>query len=244
MNLQNIQLIKKVTIVDKYNFFEYLSVMLEGGVTLSDALDSVGTKIRNEYFRQKIKELRTFVSSGDLLSKSMKKLPTVFNAAEVSIIEAGEATGKLAASLGSLSENLRKTHDLRSKIKSALTYPTIIFVFLFVAVLVVLAYVIPAITPLFETSEVELPGATKALIATSDFIRYRFYVLILFGALISLLFWGYKNSEKGKANLDYILLNLPLIGKVYKNYILSSVSSNLGNLIGSGVPVVKALSLV
>jgi type IV pilus assembly protein PilC len=126
-----------------------------------------------------------------------------------------------------LSENLRKTHDLQSKVKGALTYPTIIFVFLFVAVIVVLTFVIPAITPLFETSEVELPFMTKALVATSDFIRYNFIFLILCIATFCVLFWGYKNSEKGKADIDQKLLSLPLVGKVYKNYILSSLSSNL-----------------
>lgn len=241
---KNIILRKKVGVVDKYNFFEYLSVMLDGGVTISEALESVETKVRNEYFRQKIKELSTFISSGDSMSKSMKKLPQIFNSAEISIIEAGESTGRLGTSLASLSNNLRKTHDLQSKVKNALTYPAIIFLFLLVAVIVVLTFVIPAITPLFENSEVELPAATKALVATSDFIRYNYIILILFLVTAYVLFWGYKESEKGRANIDMRLLRIPLVGTVYKNYILSGISANLGNLIASGVPVVRALTLV
>jgi type II secretory pathway component PulF len=178
MNNINIPLFQKVSLVDRYNFYEYISVMLDGGVTISETLDSVQTKIKNEFFRQKIRQLQTFVSSGDSFSRSMKKLPQVFQSSEISIVEAGEATGKLSASLASLSENMRKTHELRQKIRGALTYPTIIFLFLFLSVMIVLTYVIPAITPLFTTAEVELPAATKALIATSDFIRGYFAILI------------------------------------------------------------------
>ena len=233
----------KVSLVDKYNFYEYISVMLDGGVTISETLESVQAKVKNEYFRQKISQLQTFVSSGDSFSKSMKKLPQIFSSSEVSIIESGEATGKLSFSLANLSESLRKNHELRQRIKTSLTYPTIIFLFLFVSVLIVLTYVIPAITPLFDTAEVALPFATVALINTSDFIRSHFLVLIFFFAVLAVSYMWYKNTEKWRANIDYFLLGLPLIGTVYKNYILSSLSLNLWNLVGSGVPVIKALTL-
>jgi len=101
---------------------------------------------------------------------------------------------------------LRKNYDLRSKIKGALTYPAIIFVFLIFAVIIVLAYVIPAVSQLFETSEVALPLATQALIATSNFVIYQWPYIILFLAGMSVLFYGYKNTETGRANIDYFLL--------------------------------------
>ncbi|NDK10170.1 type II secretion system F family protein [Candidatus Gracilibacteria bacterium] len=234
---------RKVSLVDKFNFYEYLSVMLDGGVTISETLDSVQTKIKNQNFKEKIKDLQTYVSSGDSVSKSMKKIPQIFSSGEISIIEAGETTGKLSQSLGNLAQNLRKSHDLRSKIKGALTYPVIIFLFLILAVIVVLAYVIPSVSQLFESTEVELPVATQALVATSDFVIYNWGYIILFVLTALVLFYGYKNTEKGRANLDYFILGLPLIGKVNKNYLLATFSTNLGSLIASGVPVVKSLSL-
>lgn len=239
----NLPIFRKVSLIEKFNFYEYLSVMLDGGVTISETLDSVQSKIKKPFFKEKIKELQTYVSSGDSFSKSMKKIPQIFTSGEISIIESGETTGKLSQSLSNLSENLRKSYDLRSKIKAALTYPIIIFLFLGLAIIIVLAYVIPAVSQLFETSDVELPGATKALIATSNFVIYNWPLLILFTATALLIFYGYKNTEKWRANLDYFLLSLPLVGKVYKNYLLASLSTSLGSLISSWVPVVKALSL-
>lgn len=243
MDFQDIPLFQKVSRVDKFNFYEYIAVMLDGGVSISETLDSVGTKIKNPFFKQKILELQTYVSSGDSFSKSMKKIPQIFSSGEVSIIESGETTGKLSQALSNLSEDLRKTHDLRNKIKSALTYPIIIFSFLILAVVIVLTYVIPSIRQLFETSDVELPVATKALIATSDFMIHRWPLLILFIATVGVLFYGYKNTQSGRANLDYRMLKFPLVGKVYKNYMLSSFASNLWTLVAAGVPVVKSLNL-
>lgn len=234
---------RKVSLVDKFNFYEYLSVMLDGGVTISETLDSVQTKIQNRFFKEKIKELQTYVSSGDSFSKSMKKIPQIFSSSEISIIESGETTGKLSLSLSHLSENLRKSYDLRAKIKSALTYPAIIFLFLLLAIIIVLTYVIPSISQLFITSEVTLPVATQALIATSNFIIFQWPYLILFISTILILFYGYKNTERGRATIDLFLLGLPLVGKVYQNYILSALSTNLGSLISSWVPVVKSLTL-
>jgi len=241
---KNFYLFKKVKVMDKYNFYEYLSVMLDGWVTISETLESVQVKIKNEFFKEKIGELLSYVASGDSFSKSMKKIPQVFKASEVSIIEAGETTGQLTSSLSKLSDDLRKTHELRSKVKNALTYPLIIMLFLFAAVIVVLIVVIPSIKPLFDTTEVELPASTQALIWLSDFISHNFLLLILFIATIGVLFVWYKNTEKWRANIDYMLLEIPLVGKVYKNYLLSSISSSLGTLIWSWVWVLKALTLV
>jgi type II secretory pathway component PulF len=77
-------------------------------------------------------------------------------------------------SLAKLSEDLKKVYNLKRKVKASLTYPFIIFLFLFLAVIIVLVYVIPSITPLFANSDVELPAATQALMATSDFVKYNF----------------------------------------------------------------------
>ncbi len=237
-------LFKKVGLVDKYNFYEYLAVLIDGGVSISEAITSTSDKVRNQYFKKKIEELHTYLSSGDSLSRSMKKIPQVFESAEVAIIEAGESIWAVTASLFKLSEELKKVHNLRLKIKWALTYPLIIFLFLLISVIIVLTYVIPAIKPLFATAEVELPKATQALIFTSDFIQNNFLLIILFCFTCFIAFMAYKNTERGKANLDYFLLGLPLVGTVYRNYILSNIASNMGTLIGSGVGIIKALTLV
>jgi len=235
---------KKISIIDKYNFYEYLSIMLDWGVSISESLESVLEKVTSEYFKLKILELVTYISSWDSFSKSMKKIPQVFDTSEISIIEAWETSWNLVESLAKLSEDLKKIHELKSKIKSALTYPLIIFLFLFLAIIVVLTYVIPAIKPLFDTSWVSLPLATKALLFTSDFVSWNFIIIILMLLTIFVLFIWYKNTKSWREQLEKFIFWLPLIGKVYKNYILAHVAWSLWSLIWSWINVVKALSLV
>lgn len=235
---------KKIWVVDKYNFYEYISVMLDWWVWVTEALKSVESKIVSPYFKQKISELVTYISSWDSFSKSMKKMPNVFESSEISIIESWETTWQLSASLMKLSDDLKKLHELKNKIKSALTYPLIIFIFLIVALVIVLAYVIPAIQPLFVDSGVELPVATKALIATSDFIIYNYWILILFFSTVFVVFLIYKNTNWWKENIEKFLLDLPLVWKIYKNYILANIAANMSSLIWSWIWIVKALRLV
>lgn len=244
-NISNeIILIKKVSIIDKYNFYEYISVMIDWWVWITDSLDSVNSKISSPYFKQKIKELVTYISSGDSFSKSMKKIPSIFSASEVSVIESWESIWQLSKSLMKLSEDLKKVHELRNKIKTALTYPVIIFLFLFLALFIVLTYVIPSIKPLFDDAWIELPLATKSLLATSEFIINDFWFIFLFLATTIVFFVWYKNTKSWKIAIEHFIFSTPLIWKIYKNYILANIASNLATLIWSWINIVKALSLV
>lgn len=240
----NIYIFKKVSLVDKYNFFDYIWIMIEWWVSITETLSSIWKKIKNKYFLSKIEELRMYISSWDSFSRAMKKVPHVFETSEIAIVEAWETTWNLSVVLLKLSEDIKKIYNLQLKIKASLTYPIIIFVFLIVAVLIVLTYVIPAIIPIFDTSGVELPFATIMLINTSDFIRNNYIALTFL--IIGLAFWFlmYKNTLKWKIAISSFIMNTPLIWVVYKNYILSIFASNFWALIWAWVPVIKALNLV
>ncbi len=237
-------LFKSVSLADKFNFYEYLSIMLDGGVTITLALESVNKKIKNIYFKEKISELLVFISSWDSLNKAMKKMPDVFSSSETSIIEAWEKSWTLVDSLSTLALESKKLYELKQTIKTSLTYPLIIIIFLVIAVLIVMTYVVPALVPLIEEAGAEKPFATVALIATSDFITNNFILIILFILSFFLLFFWYKSTENWKKNLDNLALSLPLIWEVYKNYIIASWASILWVLMHSWIPVVKSIILV
>ena len=235
---------KKVWDKDKYNFYEFLSVMLNSGVWMGEALGGSTEKLDNVFFKQKINEILVFISSWDSLSKAMKKNPQIFSKHEISIVEAGETTWTLDKALASLAISLKKSDALKKKIKGSLTYPIIIFLFLIAAIIIVLTYVIPALMPLFENSDQQLPWATRALVATSDFLQNNYLILIfLLFAFIVFIIW-YKSTETWKARLDNLWLSLPLIWPVYRNYIISNIASTMGNLIGAWVWMLKVLKLV
>ncbi len=235
---------KKVNYKDKYNFYEYLSVMLNSWVWMWEALIWVTEKLDNVFFKQKINEILVFISSWDSLSKAMKKNPQIFSKHEISIVEAWESTGTLDESLSSIALSIKKLDILKKKIKSSLTYPIIIFIFLFLAIIIVLTYVIPALMPLFNEAQVTLPDATRALIFTSDFLQNNWLILLFcLVSFIIFIIW-YKSTEVWKARIDNLLLSLPLIWPVYRNYIISNIASTMWNLIWAGVSTLRVLRLV
>lgn len=241
---KNFYLFKKVSYIEKSNFYEFLAIMLDSWVNFIQALDNFSQRTKNLYFKEKIDEIKTYVSSWESLSKAMKKMPDLFDDTETSITEAWEKSGSLVNSLESLSDDYKKIHNLRSKIKGALTYPIIIFLFLIVAVIIVMTYVIPMLKPLFETAQVELPFATIALIATSNFISNYFIHILIWIFLAFIWILAYKNTSSWKEVFDRLFLNLPLLWTLYRNYIISRISANLWVLISAWVPILKVLTLV
>ena len=241
---REIILSKKVWLVDKYNFFEYISVMLDGWVWITESLESVNSKISSTFFRQKISELITYINSWDSFSRAMRKIPSVFNSSEVFIVESWEATWQLSLALMKLSDDLKKIYDLRKKIKGSLTYPIIIFLFIFLAIAIVMTYVVPAIKPLFQDSGTELPIATQTLIASSDFVinNYPLIFLVIITVIFGIMFY-FNWTNSWKFALEKMILWTPLIWKVYKNYILANIASTLWNLVWSWVSIVKSLDL-
>ncbi len=237
-------LFKKVSLLEKFNFYEYLSIMLDWWVTITESLKSVSKKIKNPYFKEKIEEIILFISSWDSLNKALKKIPDIFWPTEYSIIEAWEKSWTLVISLSSLALEQKRLYELRQTIKSSLTYPIIIILFLILAVIIVMTYVVPSLIPLFAETWVEKPFATTALIATSNFLINNYILLILFLLTFVLFIAFYKSTENWKKTLDSIYLTTPLIWSVYKNYIIASSSSLLWILMNAWIPVVSTIILV
>lgn len=174
---------------------------------------------------------------------AMKKIPGVFDKREISIIEAWETSGTIQKSFANLAKQLREQEELTGKIYSAMTYPIIIFLFLALAVLIIMTYVIPKIMPLFANNGVELPMVTKTLVMTSGFMIDHFVAILvcIFGAIFAIQ--AYIKTEGGRLFFHDFLLRVPLIGNVYRNYILARIASNLGILLGAGIPILKTFSL-
>ena len=199
---------KTVSLIDKFNFYEYLAIMLDWWITITQALESVAQKVKNQYFKEKISELNLFISSWDSLNKAMRKLPDVFNQSEFSLVEAWEKSWTLVTTLWSMAWEFRKLHELRQTVKGSLTYPFIIILFLIVAVMVVMTYVVPSIIPLIDEAWVEKPFATVALIATSNFISNNIFLILFTIILVAFWIYSFKSSDAWKRFFDNLFLKL------------------------------------
>ena len=237
-------LLKRIPVKERFNFYEYIATMIDGWVTVTDALESILWRVWGTYFWEKIKELRLFISSWDSFSKAMKKMPDVFPTAEAAVVQAWEESWNLVQSLNKLGEDLISRYELSQKIKWAMTYPIIIFLFLLLAMGIVLIYVMPEVKEMFVDQWIDLPAATVALIATSDFL-VNHYILILFMLICFVAFLiVYTSTETGKRFVNYFFINAPLIWKVYRNSSLAHIAWSIGSLNAGWISIVKTLKLV
>ncbi|MDD5376697.1 MAG: type II secretion system F family protein [Candidatus Gracilibacteria bacterium] len=233
----------RISVKEKALFYEHLANMVDGGVPVIAALHSFLDKNRNVKIDIEITNLLVFVESGDSFSIAMKKLPSIFDKREVAIIEAGEQSGTMQHSFVSLANELRNQEELKSKVKGALTYPFIIVLFLVGAVMTIMTYIIPKLEPLFMNTGVELPFATQALISTSRFIQGNFWGIIILIIVGILSFQAYAKSVIGRRSLDALYLNIPVVGDVYRNYIIVRIASTLSLLLEAGIPIIRTLGL-
>lgn len=251
LNMENIQEYRdiqvnfrnSIKVRDKALFYEHLSNLVDWWVTVINWLKAFLEKTNNPKMAQEVANLLIFVDSWDSFSIAMKKLPDTFDKKEVAIIEAWESSWTIQNSFENLAIQLREQESLRQKAKSALTYPIIIMVFLMIAVLTIMTYVIPKLVPLFSTVGTELPTSTKALINTSSFVINNFILIILAAIFLVLGVKAYSKTDSWKRIFDDLFLKTPLIWAVYKNYIIAQISSNLGLLIGAWIPIIKTLRL-
>lgn len=242
-NEDNIHFWNKINIKDKALLYEHLHNLIDWWVTATDALRWFLEKTQNPKLYLEVSNLLLFIESWDSFSTAMKKMPFIFSKKEVALVEAWENSWTLQRSFLSLARQLGEEEDLRRKVKWALTYPTIILLFLIFAIFVIMTYVIPKIRPLFDTTWVELPASTKALIYTSEFFTNDFYLIIIVLAVLVFSFRVYVKSNSWKKVIDDFYLNIPLVWVVYRNYILSQVASNLWLLIWAWIPIVKTFAL-
>lgn len=232
-----------ISLKEKAVFYEHISNLLDGGVTLLEGLESFCAKVKNPLFYNEAVSLLRLIDSGDVMSTAMKKHPRSFDKSEISIVEAGEQSGTMQKSFASLAEDVRSRDDLRRKLVAATTYPLIILGFLVMAILVVMVFVIPKLLPLFETTATELPLSTRSLVATSQFISEHFILIIIFSGLMGMGIFSYAKSPGGKAFFDRLALGMPLVGTVYRNYLIVRIATTFGLLLGAGIPILKTLKL-
>jgi type II secretory pathway component PulF len=232
-----------VSVKDKVLFYESIGNLLDGGVTLLSALHGFSKRLSDGNLKDAVENTIFFVEGGDAMNVAMRKVQNFYTDKEIAIVEAWEQTGMLQVTFGSIAKELRMQEELRRKVIGALTYPFIILLFLTLALIVVMVYVIPQIMPIIAEVSGDLPLSTRSLVAVSNFMKENFLAALITIGAASLIFSGYSQTEHGKRFVDSQKLFLPLIGTMYRNYVVVQVMSTLHLLLDSGVSIIKALRL-
>lgn len=228
---------------EKILFGKNLSSMLEAGLPLSRAIEVMGRQSRNKKFKFVMNSINDSIKSGDSLSGALAKFPNIFPKLFVSMVRAGEESGDLVGSLGIVSTQMEKTHELKKKIQGALIYPGVIITAMTGIGIFMLIFIVPTLTKTFTELNVELPKSTQFIIAISDMFQNNTFAL-LGGVVffIGLIVLAFKTSV-GRRILDWTLLHAPMISRLVKETNSARTTRTLSALIISGVPYLTAVEI-
>jgi type II secretory pathway component PulF len=191
-----------------------------------------------------IQNIQKDVLAGSTFSATLQKYPEHFPNLYIALVKSGEASGKLSEILLRLADNLEKQREFQSKIKSALTYPVIVFLGMIGIMFVMITFVIPKLLNLYKDFNIELPFTTQILIVVSSFLS-QFWPLVIIAVIAAYKFAErYLKTDAGKLVLDTILLKLPVFGKIVSISSLVDATRTLSILIGSGVSILDTLGII
>ncbi|MEK7629107.1 MAG: type II secretion system F family protein [Patescibacteria group bacterium] len=237
-----ISFLSRVKNQDIVIFSRQLAVLFDAQVPLVQALNTLSEQ-SSPVLKKIIKEVATDVDSGNSFSQSLEKFPKVFSFFYVSVVKAGEVSGRLQEVLNYLADHEERSYDLNKKVKGALIYPIFIVSSLVVVGAVMMIFVIPQLTAVLVESGQELPFITKLIIGLSNFmINYWWLALLMVGGLIGGS-WYTLQTKSGQDYWDKIKLHLPIFGGIFRKIYLSRLSENLGTLIKGGIPIIQALTI-
>lgn len=224
-------------------FTNQMAVMVETGVSLSEALEACMHEGNSPRFARALNGVISKVQAGQELSAAMAEYPTVFPTLYVSLVRASEASGQLGPIMKRLAEHLDRQRSLTKKIKGAITYPIVMVVFALGTTIFLVTYVLPKFADIYAGREESLPKLTRILLGLSGWIGdYGLYVGgALLAAGISAFF--YLRTPKGRVMWDRIKLATPIVGPLYHKTYLARSLRTLGTMIESGVSMLDGVRL-
>ncbi len=235
----------KISDKDITLFTRQLATMMKAGVPLLQAFDIVGKGHNNPAVAKLLGDIKADVETGSSLSAAFRKYPLYFDALFCNLVGAGEQAGILDTLLDRLATYKEKIQAIKSKIKSALTYPISIIVVAFVITAVIMIFVIPAFKELFSSFGADLPGPTVAVMAISDiFVEWWWAIFGSIGFGLWFFFYTWKRSEKMQSTMDRLMLKMPIFGELIRKATIARFARTLSTMFAAGVPLVEALDSV
>jgi len=220
-----------------------ISTLFEAQVSALKVFTMLAASAGRPILARKLSQISDDLQAGFSISGALSRHPDIFSNFYISMVKAGEETGKLNQTFLQLAEYLDRQYYLTAKTRNALIYPIFVIFTFIVVMTLMMVVVIPKLSDIILESGQEVPFYTKMIIAISDmFVNYGFLFVIFF-ILTGLWVWHFSRTKKGKIDLDKARLGLPLVGDLYKRLYLSRISDNLDTMITSGVPMIRAIDI-
>ena len=235
---------KKVKSRDLGVFCKQFSAVIKAGVTIISALELMGDQIENPTLKRAVMDAKTYVEKGGTLADALRVNSDVFPPIMINMVAAGELSGNLEICLDRLVEHFEKDNALSSKIKGAMVYPIVVFIVMIIVVIVVMIAVIPNFTSMFEEMGTKLPLATRMMVAASNFIIHKWYILIIVVAAIIFGCKAFKKSSVGEQFFSNIAIKAPVFGNLTIKSACSRFARTMSTLMASGISMIDAVEQV
>lgn len=233
----------KISLQDKITLTRHLSVMIQAGLPLVAAIDVLQKDLPNKKLKSILTEARAQLEAGKTLAETFARYPQDFDETFISILHSGEVSGKLSEVLESLSKKLEQDQEMRSKIVSALIYPAVVIFGLFLVGMVMVVFVVPKVTGVFEKMDMKLPITLRLMAFISKLVTFNYFltafvlIFLLVGGFFGLrAFWRTRLRTR-------LTERLPVVSKITQLIDLTNLTSTLSLLLESGVPIVKAIRI-
>jgi general secretion pathway protein F len=221
-----------------------MATLIRAGIPVVDALNACVDQTENPKLKKLLSSVKQAVNEGSSLGDALMHHEEVFTTLYINMVRAGEISGTLDIVFERLSEFIEGQVKLRTKLSGTLMYPVIMVCIALMIVSLMMIFVVPKITEMFQEMGAELPLITRILIGTSDLFRDWWWAGILLGVLAAWRFRVWKNTESGREALDGYKLRMPLFGNLIRMVAVVRFTKTFGTLLASGVPILTALGIV
>lgn len=236
-NLKN-----RITQADVATFTRQFATMVNAGLPITESLTILKSQAKGSMGKV-VSQVLADIEGGESVSKAFMKHPTVFSPTYIALVKSGEVGGVLDTVLVRLADDMEKQQEFKGKVKGALIYPSIIVIGMIVVAFIMMIFVVPRLTSLYDEFDAELPLPTRILMGISDgVIKFWPVTLILVvGGFFALK--SYKKTPAGKLKLDELQFKIPVIGELQKQVILTELTSTLALMTGAGVSILEGLNI-
>ncbi|MBN2120392.1 MAG: type II secretion system F family protein [Candidatus Omnitrophica bacterium] len=223
------------------DFTRQLSMLMKSGISILKSLDTIYEQMPRCKMKKVVQDVIQRIQEGEFLSEAFEHHMNVFPQIYINMIRAGEISGKLASCLKELSDFLMRSRRLKQKVVSSVMYPLLILVTSIVVLSILMIFVVPSITKIFEDLGGDLPPVTLFLISASGFFgKWGYLFIFLFAGFVFLYFLA-RRSPRGAYKINIYRWKIPVMGSFLKDIAIERFCHSLGVMLSSGVPLVKSM---
>jgi len=236
---------KKIKPEDVVIFSKQFATMVKAGLPILNVLGMLRDQLEHPELTKIVEEIRKNLEGGLTLSKCFEKYPDIFDNIYINLIKAGEASGKLDIFLMKLVESLEKREKVKKKIKSALTYPVVMFTVAITVMVFMLIKVVPVFAQMYEGMGVALPTPTAVIMTASDFMRGQGGLTLFIVLAVGFFSFKYVTSKIPKVRYWWHgrVLKMPVFGDMILKSLIARISLIMGNLSSAGVNLLESLEI-